>query len=440
MYFYLKQPKSGKETPIIIQYYVKSEGKNFKYSTGEKIHPENWNFNEKIPKSKKGMAGAKLKKITTSIMKYDNLLETLVDNCKLNNTPITRNYLKSQFDSHFKKVTVQENKEIIYFVDFISDFVIKAPSLTNRTTKEKYTRKTVIEYKNSGMILREFEKHEKLKIKLNGFNLQVYDKLINYLKEIKQYAINYIGNLIQMIKKLLKIAHKEFGYFVHEDYTNENFTPIKEESPSIALSEQEIETLLKHDFSNQKHLENCRDFAIIGFWTGLRIGDLLKLPEINLKDDFITVQPRKTKKSSGVKVVIPLHHHVKEVLKKRGMPKAICDSLFNLQIKEVCKQAQLNDLVEGSLNVWIKEIQGYRKRVDKYPKHKLVSSHTCRRSFATNLYKMNFPTLSIMKITGHTTERSFLKYIKITPKEHAEKLLEHWQQYYQLKNKYNEAS
>jgi hypothetical protein len=31
-----------------------------------------------------------------------------------------------------------------------------------------------------------------------------------------------------------------------------------------------------------------------------------------------------------------------------------------------------------------------------------------------------------MKITGHQTEKQFLSYIKVTPKEYAQKLREHW--------------
>jgi hypothetical protein len=35
-------------------------------------------------------------------------------------------------------------------------------------------------------------------------------------------------------------------------------------------------------------------------------------------------------------------------------------------------------------------------------------------------------TLTIMKITGHKTESQFLSYIKITPREYAERLKELW--------------
>ena len=41
-------------------------------------------------------------------------------------------------------------------------------------------------------------------------------------------------------------------------------------------------------------------------------------------------------------------------------------------------------------------------------------------------YKVSVPTLNIMAITGHRTEKAFLNYIKVTPHEHACKLREIW--------------
>ncbi len=48
-------------------------------------------------------------------------------------------------------------------------------------------------------------------------------------------------------------------------------------------------------------------------------------------------------------------------------------------------------------------------------------------SFCTNAYKDDIPTLSIMAISGHRTERAFLKYIKVDDEEHAKKVLDMWQ-------------
>ena len=65
------------------------------------------------------------------------------------------------------------------------------------------------------------------------------------------------------------------------------------------------------------------------------------------------------------------------------------------------------------------------RRSATYFKWELITTHTARRSFATNAYLGNVPSISIMKITGHRTEKSFLKYIKISQEDNANKLLSH---------------
>lgn len=43
-----------------------------------------------------------------------------------------------------------------------------------------------------------------------------------------------------------------------------------------------------------------------------------------------------------------------------------------------------------------------------------------RRTFATLAYKKGIPSLAIMAITGHKTEKSFLTYIKVSQQEQAD--------------------
>ena len=54
---------------------------------------------------------------------------------------------------------------------------------------------------------------------------------------------------------------------------------------------------------------------------------------------------------------------------------------------------------------------GVRKIINT-PKWQHLTTHTARRSFATNQYKAGVPAITIMAITGHKTEKAFLKYIK----------------------------
>jgi hypothetical protein len=48
-----------------------------------------------------------------------------------------------------------------------------------------------------------------------------------------------------------------------------------------------------------------------------------------------------------------------------------------------------------------------------------------------NMYKRGLPTRMIMSISGHKTEKSFLKYIKVKQEEHAEMMKKAWSNIYQ---------
>jgi hypothetical protein len=96
---------------------------------------------------------------------------------------------------------------------------------------------------------------------------------------------------------------------------------------------------------------------------------------------------------------------------------------FNRIIKEIGAKAEINDSV-----VLVKK-QGTKKKESIVEKHKLISSHTCRRSFCTNQFYKGTSTLLIRKISGHRTETSFLKYIKVNEEDAAQKMLEGWKLY-----------
>ncbi|WP_016989874.1 hypothetical protein [Flavobacterium sp. ACAM 123] len=120
-----------------------------------------------------------------------------------------------------------------------------------------------------------------------------------------------------------------------------------------------------------------------------------------------------------------------KIKEKRNFPRAISNQKFSDYIKIICEKSGINEIVEGAkmtsteISENAKKTIIHRKTFGKFPKHELVSSHICRRSFASNLYG-KIETLTIMKITGHSTEKQFLDYIKITPKEYAEKLKAYW--------------
>ena len=70
-----------------------------------------------------------------------------------------------------------------------------------------------------------------------------------------------------------------------------------------------------------------------------------------------------------------------------------------------------------------------RKVIKVYKKYELVTSHICRRSFATNLFG-KIPNKAIMDICGWSNEEMLFKYNKQTNMESAKILKEYWEEKY----------
>ena len=108
-------------------------------------------------------------------------------------------------------------------------------------------------------------------------------------------------------------------------------------------------------------------------------------------------------------------------LKERNLIRKVPTSYYSvwkIVRSELLKKEISEARIEVKKGVW-------RKVKGNYPKDELVTSHICRRSFATNHYgKLSTPV--IMSITGHKTETEFLKYIGKTPKDNAEVLNKYW--------------
>ncbi len=92
---------------------------------------------------------------------------------------------------------------------------------------------------------------------------------------------------------------------------------------------------------------------------------------------------------------------------------------MNNSLKLLGKLAGIDNLIEVS------RTKGGRLQRDFKPKYELITTHTARRSACTNMYLANIPTRVIMSFSGHKTEKSFLKYIKVRQFEDAVRMKEH---------------
>lgn len=334
---------------------------------------------------------------------------------------------------HNKHTSTASDIEI-YLTSFGNFYAKKSKERINPRTGNKLNLRTYQDYQNSVTKIEEYETYIGKKIRLDEVNLVLHKFFTDYLRETQLLGENTIGGIIDNIKTFLRDAEK-YGYKVCPDYKLKEFISPSAKTIDIYFKEDEIKKIKEHHFELDGYLDNARDWLIIGLWTGLRISDFLKLEKGDYTDNDGYIH--NTNFKTGIPVIIPIHPDVQNILDKRNgeLPRKISDQNFNDYIKTVAKEVGITEIVEGSKMVKIvkeDKTEVSRKVRSTYQKYELVSSHICRRSFATNHYG-RIDTLTIMKITGHATEKQFLDYVKITPKEYAIRLKQFWNTKYEKK-------
>jgi integrase len=118
------------------------------------------------------------------------------------------------------------------------------------------------------------------------------------------------------------------------------------------------------------------------------------------------------------RVNIPIGPKITGVMFKyeKRFPDKISSQKLNEKIKYIGKIAKLNDPVK------IKFKTGREEVIEEKPRYKVISIHTGRRSFCTNAFLNGVPVLSIMDVTGHKSEKTFLKYIKASNRDRLDQL------------------
>jgi len=400
------------------------QGDRFDYeiSTGLKSSLDHWS---KSGQKVRNLASVTYKDEVNSKLRH---LKTFIEEEYMNDlalgVEVSQQWLKGKVNEYFQRPSSDKEDSKYYLDSFIEDYIKESRGKIKMKLGRPVSNRTIEYYQMTQDKIIAFQQKNGQRLKFNDINIKFHQNFVNYLSTEQFLNPNTIGFYMSKLKLFLREAELK-GLSVNPEYKSSDFYVPSNATKDIYLNEGEIQLIYELDLKNNERLENARDWLIIGVWTGLRVSDLLSLQKEDIKKSLIHITNMKT----GIPVIIPLHIQVKDVLEKRDgdFPREISDQKFNDYIKTVCELAGISNLVEGS-KMMAKKINSkkiYRKSFGKYPKHELVSSHICRRSFATNHYG-KLDTLTIMKITGHKTEKQFIEYIKITPSEYAEKLENFW--------------
>ncbi len=283
---------------------------------------------------------------------------------------------------------------------------------------EKFRKNTYYNYKTAAFRLRLWEKHNGT-IYLEDINVRWAERFSVFLMQ-QGYSKNSIGATFARMKAVLRRLYNN-GVSKHNGY---GIRASQELVTAVYNTIDELRDLLNFDFTDTPGLERVRDVYILQCFVGLRYSDLrtfLRNPKRYIKRidarDYIEIKTTKT----GEVVVIPVSNVVKDILNKYNynFGNLFSYQYFNLSIKEMAKRAGFTQEI-----VFTRTEGG--ERVDRLiPKWQLMSSHTARRTFATNAFLAGVPVKNIMLITGHKTVTSFDKYIRCSNLDAAVKIGTH---------------
>lgn len=425
--FYLKRPNAEQETTLFARI---SYGKEqIKYYIPLKIHPDYWNV--KTQKARETKKFPESPEFNSRLGKIKSDISTCFSNYLNNNgNEIPQpDVIKELLDKELKPKKKPKPKETVKtFFEFFQELIDKTKNggRVQPITGKPYSKATIQIYNNTLNRLKVFQDTRKRVIDFNTIDIDFYTDFTQYLsKRLKMrnetigLSTNTIGKDIKIIKVIMNEA-QERGLHNNNQYKSSKFSTVSEETDSIYLNEKELQDLAELDLSDNKTLENVRDQFLIGSYTGLRFSDFSILTPEQIKDGFIDI---KVQTKTGQPIIIPIHSIVLGILEKYNgaLPRSLSNPRTNDYLKQIGKKVpSLKTVISKTFT------KGGLRITKNFEKWELLCTHTARRSFSTNEYLAGTPSITIMAITGHRTEKAFLRYIKLTPDEHAKLLKTMW--------------
>ena len=398
----------GKDNSVYLKYSYSRHEKRLEFFTGIHCPPEHWD--KKAQRATKRAAdyihtNLCLDKLSAGAIEYARVMA------------ITRQRITHEaFKIHLCGLIGKETKSaattnpIAYFETYITDRRANAP------------RGSVQVYTNCLNHLRTYIAQKRITLQWSDFDHSFFHAFTEWLyaKSFKDNHVNKLTSTLVTMLRTAELANIAPGLVVKRGLVSAPKTI----PDNIYLTADELRDIANANIP--AHLQATRDLFLIGCHTGLRFSDFSRLEPSNIRTVtdpdgnermYLDVITQKT----ASRVTIPLKSEVVTIVKRYDykLPRCKFNSKFNRDLKTIAHAAGLTDAV-----ISVTSHRG-KKSTTTALKYELVTTHTARRTFATNAYLAGIPTRYIMSITGHTTEKEFMKYIKIKAAEHALRLSKH---------------
>jgi len=305
-----------------------------------------------------------------------------------------------------------------YLLEFIAQYCEE-----NQRTALKSTATTLFNFVTNSKLERwgqiDFKKAQGRDVRFDAIDWNFREKFYRYCLANGlniAYTQAKLKHLAQFINEARKRGHHSNAISLESGFQGVKNQAVKQLPVTLTL--EELNRLASLELSGQD--EKVRDLFLIGLFTGQRWRDFSSIKPSQIKGGGVFFRQQKT----SALVEIDLDMFTGLVPQSLGDLLAKYDNqsptltrgdngsvVFNRSIKFLCRRASITAKVERLTT------NGGIIKTEMLEKWQEISSHSCRRSFATLWAKMGLPLADIQTATGHTTEKQLMDYIGLTHEE-----------------------
>ena len=347
---------------------------------------------------------------------------------KVHKTPPSTQELFAEVDKEFygpeslpTNVATSELSSTMSFTEYFRSYIARYDGTRSIIT--------IKHYRTTWNKLRSFEQQTHCRLSFEDIDIDFYNRFRAWVYA-QEYSDNYFGSLVKVIKQVYREARDVDRLHNLNGTAHKSFITVAKESDPIFLTNEELIRLVELELTEaaivaewpelkdpqaiKRRIATCklvRDRFLIGAFSGLRVSDFSRLSPENIVDGRIVLRTRKT----DTPIVLPIHPVIRDILASDfELTKTISDQKMNTYIKRLAKMAHIDEKVA------IREFRSGMPRTRVVEKYELVTTHTARRSFATNLLKAkDVPLAAISKALGHSKITTTMRYLRIGAEDNA---------------------
>ena len=401
--FYLDGAQKNERGQLKIMLRLSNKGKAYRYSTQQSVPMELWDVKKKRVKRHNKTDTRDHNAINNQLNHIETTaLDWFERWLKEKKTPPSNEEFRSGVNEELGRITLEELSKPITLYEFWQQAMDNIEDSVSKLTLYTYGR--TLRY------IKDLASFSGTKAyNFSDITFSWYDKFFNYCTMERDLDPASIGSLTSKIKAILRRAEDRLqDVSIPSDY--KRFKAVKDGyGEPVYLTIEELEKIKDLDLAGSP-MDEVRDLFLIGAFTGYRYGDYSSITAANIQDNMPGRTPQKTIKhtKTGRKVYTPIHSVVSEILTKYNfsLPQGISNQHTNIYLKEIAKLAGIDAPTEK-----ITCTKGVVS-VEVVPKYEMITTHTARRSMATNHYLATGDIYLTMQFTGHKSVPTFLKYVR----------------------------